>query len=37
MGKPHPKELRERVVAHVMAGNASRRGGAPRRVDQMRQ
>ena len=22
MGKPHPKELRERVVAHVMAGNA---------------
>ena len=21
MGKPHPKELRERVVAHVMAGN----------------
>src|SRR5210317_1396210 len=21
MGKPHPKELRERVVAHVMVGN----------------
>jgi transposase len=21
MGKPHPKELRERVVAHVIAGN----------------